>query len=1082
MLDSAEQEDFYEREDYKEHRTYDLSLDERFEVTLFASPPQVEYVTAVSADIDGTVYVSVDPNGSLGHIEGVGKIVTAKDTDGDGKADEFKDFVPMVQSPRGGHIVAGTYYLLHPPYLSTYKDTDGDGVMDVEKTLMKGFGGGIEHPRGADHTTNGVRMGIDGWLYVSVGDFGMFDVVGTDGRVVRLQGGGVARCRPDGTELEVYVYHTRNQFDVAISPLLELFTRDNTNDGAGWNLRIHHLVAESDMGYPRLYENFPDEHLASLADFGGGSGMGGLFLDEPGFPVELNNRLYTCDWTSGKVFGFDMTPHKGTYAIKQTVLTDLERATDIDVDGRSNLYLADWKGGRFNFANGKPVGRIHMAKLKGYQAPAVPNLKTAKPLELVDWIAGPSASIRLQAQQYLLQKELSKAVIEKLKNITQDKSVHLHMRVAALFTLKQGMGAKSHAFFVKLLADATIRAYALKALADRKSQLANISPEVIAEHLADSDPKVRLQATIALRRLNKFSKPATEKLIQMAVAEWDSDSVGELGTLPLPHLASRALASLGQNHQEARRLYLEAFKAGDVAVQKALSYALNKIYDPELVQAMIIELGAKQWSDESRLIILGILARLSHQEKEWDVKSWWGTRPNDKGPYYKAVKWDLTPAIIAAIEKNFTRFNAESQLKVLDLFALNQISASSLKLEGVDTVFSALEASRPTPQHINVLASVAADAKRPWLLRVKAAKKLFIFQDWRDHRPYKIRQGELSDKAFKKAKQKAAIRLQKKQDLAKIQRLLAVKALIDILGQWSLDLAEDAVPKEQVRGINALINDYWTAQITHSTDVTELFAMVNGLSDSSATLAWKKILFSSYRISGQRQLNAAPLIKDKEAIRNPGYYRAIEDLYLLDDKFIARTKEYLDWDNIAVREATADIMALYEAKLKVDKDPLKGLSVTQAGMDKAAAYALEHKGDVALGAKLFNRQSCITCHAVNNAAQQKGPYLGAAGSQFKRDFLIESVLNPGAVIAQGFPTYTLKNKGNRGRATAIGFLVNEDNTNYYLMNIAGHNQTVMRERLASKEMLQISQMPPGLVQGLSLHEFASLIEFLVSMK
>ena len=70
----------------------------------------------------------------------------------------------------------------------------------------------------------------------------MMDAKGTDGAVVRQFGGGVARIRPDGSELEVYVYNTRNQFDVAISPTLELFTRDNTNDGKGWNLRVHHQV------------------------------------------------------------------------------------------------------------------------------------------------------------------------------------------------------------------------------------------------------------------------------------------------------------------------------------------------------------------------------------------------------------------------------------------------------------------------------------------------------------------------------------------------------------------------------------------------------------------------------------------------------------------------------------------------------------------------------------------------------------------------------------------------------------------------------------------------------------------------
>ena len=76
---------------YLKHAQNNLSLDDKiFETTLlFAAPPYVEYVTAVSADLDGTVYVSVDPNGSLGHIKGLGSVVTAKDTDGDGKNDNL---------------------------------------------------------------------------------------------------------------------------------------------------------------------------------------------------------------------------------------------------------------------------------------------------------------------------------------------------------------------------------------------------------------------------------------------------------------------------------------------------------------------------------------------------------------------------------------------------------------------------------------------------------------------------------------------------------------------------------------------------------------------------------------------------------------------------------------------------------------------------------------------------------------------------------------------------------------------------------------------------------------------------------
>lgn len=1067
-------EELYNREDFKTHREYNLSLDDRFETTLFASPPYVEYVTAVSADLDGTLYTSVDPNGSLGHIEGIGKIVTAKDTDGDGKADQFKDFVPYVASPRGGHYVAGTFYLLHPPFLSTFKDTDGDGVSDQKVTLMKGFGGGIEHPRGADHTTNGVRMGIDGWLYVSVGDFGMTDVKDKSGKTVRLHGGGVARVRPDGTELEVYVYNTRNQFDVAISPTLELFTRDNTNDGKGWNLRVHHQVPESDFGYPRLYQNFPDEHIASLADYGGGSGMGCLYLDEPGFPKELNDRLYTCDWTSGKLFGFNMTPNDATYKIQQTVLTDLERATDVDVDGRSNLYLADWRGGRFKFEDGKPVSRIHMAKLKGYNAPSAPDLKNADESNLIQHLLSNSSTIRLQAQQYLVLKGLSETGVQKLSTATKDSKTPLYQRIAALFTLKQIRGSASHDLCKDLLNDSSMRRFALKALTDRKTQLDHVDPDLIAAYLNDPDPKVRLQAAISLRRLNKYSEAATSQLIKMATTSWKEDSVGKLGSMALPHIGSRALAGLGQNHEAAWKQYLKTFKSADYKTQKALSYALKTIHEPKLIQSLIDQLGLEKWNDDSRLLILDILARLSHKEKEWNLTDWWGTRPKDDGPYYEAVEWELTQPIIQAIEKNFTKFSAQAQLKVLEKVSLNQINPSSLKLEGVDTLFAALEAEVPSAQHIQALKGTAMDTQRDWTVRTKAARKLFTFQDWQDPQAVQIKRN-------KKKKENTRIVDEKKLKFSLEMRNTSSKSLLEVLSQWQTTLHQNKVPTDAIPVLSGLIHDYWTAPISRPEDLPRLADIANTVNDEAATLAWKKLLFAFYRTIGTRHLQVEKLIDGKVSLHNAGYYKAIADMYLLDQKFADRAKSVLNWDYKGVREGAAAVLAMHEQKATLDNDPNKGQAITSVGMEKAASYALQNKGDIVLGQKLFNRQGCIACHAVSNAGLQKGPFMGTAGSQFERKFLIESVLNPMAAIAQGFPTYMLTPKPGRGEVK-MGFLVSEDNTNYYLMNSAGFYFTAIKEHMAKKEIIPTSQMPPGLAFNLNLHEFNSLIEYLVSMK
>ena len=90
-----------------------------------------------------------------------------------------------------------------------------------------------------------------------------------------------------------------------------------------------------------------------------------------------------------------------------------------------------------------------------------------------------------------------------------------------------------------------------------------------------------------------------------------------------------------------------------------------------------------------------------------------GNPSTDHGPYYQAVEWKQSKKIISAIEKNFTKFSSASQLKVLDLpLALNQINSSKLKLEGVDTLFTALEAEVPTKQFITTLKSAAQDKSR----------------------------------------------------------------------------------------------------------------------------------------------------------------------------------------------------------------------------------------------------------------------------------------------------------------------------------------------------------------------------------
>ena len=182
-------------------------------------------------------FVGIDEQGSLGKEKGRGRVVRCLDTDGDGRADQINTFAKM-DHPRGLIYDNGHLWVLHPPYLTLYKDTDHDGVADQQKRLVSGISTDYVGKRGADHTTNGIRMGIDGWIYIAVGDFGFYKAVGADGRTLSRRGGGIIRVRPDGTDMEIYSWGQRNILDACIDPYMNIFTRDNTNDGGGWDIRL----------------------------------------------------------------------------------------------------------------------------------------------------------------------------------------------------------------------------------------------------------------------------------------------------------------------------------------------------------------------------------------------------------------------------------------------------------------------------------------------------------------------------------------------------------------------------------------------------------------------------------------------------------------------------------------------------------------------------------------------------------------------------------------------------------------------------------------------------------------------------
>lgn len=383
----------------------DVKVAEGFEVSLFANSAAANYPVFLAAAPDGTLYVSSDGNGSVERKPKRGRIIRLRDLDGDGRADETKVFCE-VDSPRGLVWDHDRLYLVHPPHLSEFIDADHDGVAEKQNILVKGIAFDFKD-RPADHTTNGLSLGIDGWLYIAGGDFGFMKATGTDGKTLQHRGGGVIRVRPDGSGLEIYSTGTRNILEVAISPLMDMFARDNTNDGGGWNVRFHHFTGLDDHGYPRLYKNFNEECIQPLADYGGGSGTGAVYIDEPGFG-DWNNAPFTCDWGTGALWHHQVKPKGATFeeTRKPEPFIKMTRPTDADVDGLSRVYCASWRGATFGWA-GPDVGYIVQVRPKGFKAEPLPDFAklSEKDLDMMLDLGKPqSYRRRIEAQRELIRR------------------------------------------------------------------------------------------------------------------------------------------------------------------------------------------------------------------------------------------------------------------------------------------------------------------------------------------------------------------------------------------------------------------------------------------------------------------------------------------------------------------------------------------------------------------------------------------------------------------------------------------------------------------------------------------------------
>ena len=998
-----------------------------YEALVFAAPPEVNYPTCLAAAPTGELFVGVDENGSLDRAPNRGRVVKCTDTDGDGRADRFQDFAKM-DSPRGLFYDDGDLYVLHPPKLSVFRDQDRDGVSDSSETLVDGIGFDLNF-RGADHTTNGIRLGIDGWIYIAVGDYGFVKAKGKDGRELQLHGGGVARVRTDGSGLELVSIGQRNIYDVAIDPFMNLFTRDNTNDGGGWNVRLSHVVPLGNYGYPRLYMNFPDEIIQPLADYGGGSPCGALYLDEPqAFGPDLGRGLYAVEWGRSGIMRHPLTPKGATFEAKEEKFIDVPRPTDMDVDGLGNLYISSWRDGSFTYS-GPKVGYLLKVRKKDAKPEAFPDLRKQSDDEVVAGVASPSAVRRLAAQRELLRRSKSfdegakeKAIAGLAKTIRSDKD--LAVRAAAIFTAAQFKLDDVSQLLLDSMEYDAVREFAVRAWpALQTNSYQRIIPYLIA--LKDKNPRIRLAGAAAYGRVRP--EEVDSQLVQLTA---DEDPT-------IAHVAINALVRLNAI-DECLKPLANPYTPADLFA--GCCRVLQGIHDPTVVDGLLAAFEANKDKLTKKRLIASALCRLHSQEDVWDGK-WWSTRPDTTGPYYKPAEWSESKRILAALDMLREQGDAEWS----DWLAVEALR-NRFVMKDADRALTAYMEKHPE--------------QRAALLRLLGTKLSFL---------------------EKAGEHVSAIALDP--TVALDDRIAAFGLLTRNANSGGLQIALETFASLDVAAIRdkpqlgtARTEFLRAVAIPPNLDALERFALEeNPAARSELALAVLLVMTqeASTPPAARERVNGLIDKAWKDGPRNATLLHAIA---MTDaDVFADRVQALRKSTDSATKEA-----AEFAAKeLRLDERAKNSKTIAQFPFEEVQKQLEGKNGDAKLGAKLFAKQGCINCHAVTTSEPPKGPFLGGITVRYPRKELVESILKPSQKIAQGFETqFVVTDDG----LSHDGFIVRESGDELEIRNQNGISRVIAKKSIEERGKRELSIMPTGLADRLTLDDLAAILAYLETLK
>lgn len=976
------------------------------------------------------------------------RIYQLRDEDGDGVADKMTVFAEGFNTEVTG-IAAGVLYhdgwvyATIAPDLWRLKDTNDDGVADVREVVAHGFGMHIAY---AGHDMHGPRLGVDGRIYWSIGDKGV-NVTSREGKHFYFpHEGAVLRVEPDGTGFEVFAHGLRNVQEVAFDAWGNVFGVDNDADMTGEKERVVHIVEGSDSGwrcghqYMKAESRWMREGIWQTAHPGqplfitppialSRNGPAG-FLWEPGTALgeSLRGKFLLNQFPSGEMSALTLEAKGASFVQSAEVMVNRGiMGIGMAWGPEGAFYMADWEGG-YPLDEKGAIWRVDAKSGRDDKARAevLALLKGEFKKQTVDELAAllghADQRVRVGAQLELVKR----GQWERLAGVALDGVEAELARCHAVWGLGMGMrrGLCGGEVCVQLVADgsARVREQVAKVLGDAPGT----KGEVLIPRLGDESAPVRVQAAIAVGKL----KVTSAKAALVAMAERDGAdpvlrhavAMGLAGSVDAGELAALAKAE-SMWVRAAGLLALRERRAPEVAV--FLADAEERLVD-EAARAIHDDAGVPMaWPK---------LAALMEETRAFSEMTW-----------------------RRVLNAAFRVGGAENAIRVLG-FALDETKPVELRLAAFQHLTEWVE-----PPKLDRVDGMVQDLSR------------------RDA-------SGADEAALERVSELLALG---DAELKSVAILMLVALKVPVAAEAMVTMIGDKSAPSEVRA-----------------EALKLMAAQHG--DKSAL---DEALKRAWEDKAPAELKRVAL--EVTAARRPGEYAGLLKKVLGEGKELALKQAALAFAATVedgAKAATGAVVSEWMAALAKGKVPAElMLDVLEAATALAAAVPelqtavagyeaarpaptmgvngmpvmplpkeLLKGGSRERGKDVVTNHlggNCLACHVVEAAeGSNVGPALTGIGKLKPREYLLESLLQPGAVIAPGFGMVSVTKKDG----VAVAGTVMEDTAEALKVRATDGALVAIQKNEIASQTPPISVMPP-MLGILTRSEVRDVVAYLASL-